>query len=171
MPAYGTYEVIDGQPALRFERKLAHSVERVWLAVTEPAELAHWFPHPMTIEMRPGGRVTFASDGGMPDMDGEVKEIDPPHLFAFTWGDDLLRFELEPVDGSGCVLRFTHLLTDADRGAMTAAGWTVCLEELEKHLDGKPAQAPGGEATDRWRKLYEEYQERGVPAGAPIPSS
>jgi uncharacterized protein YndB with AHSA1/START domain len=40
----GTLETIDGRPALRFERRLAHSVERVWRAVSEPAELARWFP-------------------------------------------------------------------------------------------------------------------------------
>ena len=40
----GTLEIIDGRPALRFERYLAHSVERVWRAVSEPAELERWFP-------------------------------------------------------------------------------------------------------------------------------
>ena len=44
----GTLETIDGRPALRFERRLAHSVQRVWHAVTEPAELAQWFVAPVT---------------------------------------------------------------------------------------------------------------------------
>ena len=38
-----TQQTVDGRPALRFERRLKHSVERVWRAVTEPAELARWF--------------------------------------------------------------------------------------------------------------------------------
>jgi uncharacterized protein YndB with AHSA1/START domain len=33
-----------GRYVLRFERHLGHSVERVWRALTEPSELAHWFP-------------------------------------------------------------------------------------------------------------------------------
>jgi uncharacterized protein YndB with AHSA1/START domain len=41
---HGTYEIVDDRSALTFERRLSHSVERVWRAVTEPAELAHWFP-------------------------------------------------------------------------------------------------------------------------------
>ena len=40
----GTLETIDGRPALRFERRLAWPVERVWQAVSEPAELERWFP-------------------------------------------------------------------------------------------------------------------------------
>jgi uncharacterized protein YndB with AHSA1/START domain len=40
----GTLETIDGRPALRFDRTLAHSVERVWRAVTDPKELERWFP-------------------------------------------------------------------------------------------------------------------------------
>ena len=32
----GILETIDGRPALRFDRTLAHSVERVWRAITDP---------------------------------------------------------------------------------------------------------------------------------------
>ena len=51
----GTLETIDGRPALRFERRLAHSVERVWRAVTEPAELERWFVAAGRLDAR-GGR-------------------------------------------------------------------------------------------------------------------
>ena len=50
---HGTYEIVDDRSALTFERRLAHSVERVWRAVTEPAELAHWFPSAMSGDLRP----------------------------------------------------------------------------------------------------------------------
>ena len=40
----GTLETINGRPALRFERMLTHSVERVWRAISVPAELERWFP-------------------------------------------------------------------------------------------------------------------------------
>ena len=168
---HGTYEEIDGRPVLRFERRLAHPVQKVWRAVTEPAELAHWFPARLTIDMRVGGRVDFAfPDEAAPPMGGEVTALDPPRVFAFTWEDDMLRFELEPIDdGQGCLLRFTHALSRRDQGAMVAAGWSVCFEELDKHLAGEPAQAPGGEPTPKWRRYYADYQERGVPSGAPVP--
>jgi uncharacterized protein YndB with AHSA1/START domain len=37
-----TQQTVDGRPALRLERRLDHSVERVWRAVTAPAELARY---------------------------------------------------------------------------------------------------------------------------------
>jgi hypothetical protein len=40
----GTLKTINGRPALRVERTLAHSVERVWRAISEPAEPERWFP-------------------------------------------------------------------------------------------------------------------------------
>ena len=166
---HGTYETVDGRPALRFERRLPHPVELVWRAVTEPAELAHWFPALVERDLRPGGSMTFTfADGGIPPSEGEVTELDPPRLFAFTWGDEELRFELEELaDGAGCLLRFTQVLEERDQAANNAAGWHVCFAQLELHLRGEPAEAPGTEMTDELRELQAEYERRGVPTGAP----
>ena len=89
-------------------------------------------------------------------MDGRVVELDPPKVFAFLWGKDLLRLELAP-EGDGTRLTLIQTL-EADEAARNAAGWHVCLDKL------------AGEDTD-WEPLYEEYQRRGVPAGAEIPGS
>ena len=35
----GSYATIQDQPALRFERRLAHPIDVVWRAITEPDEL------------------------------------------------------------------------------------------------------------------------------------
>ena len=103
-------------------------------------------------------------------MDGEVTELDPPRLFAFTWGTDALRIELEEAP-DGCLMRFTHLLGSRDQAARDAAGWHVCLDRLETLLGGGDAVAPGGEPTGEWRAHYEEYQRRGLPAGAHLPGA
>ena len=42
---YGTYETIDSRPAVRFERRYPHSVDRVWRAVTEPEAQAEPTPY------------------------------------------------------------------------------------------------------------------------------
>ena len=166
---HGTYEIVDDRSALTFERRLAHSVERVWRAVTEPAELAHWFPSVVRGDLTAGAPLTFEFPGGeMPTMEGEVIEVDPPRTLAFTWGDDVLRIELEGDDES-CVLHFVVLFDDAERASRDAAGWHVCLDLLDRRLGGAATQAPSSEATDDWRGLYDEYQRRGLPAGAPIP--
>ena len=155
---HGTYETVDGKPAVRFERRLAQPVERVWRSVSEPAELAHWFPSQVSGELRLGSTLRFSFPGhDLPDSEGEVTELDPPRLLAFWWGTERLRFELEP-DADGTLLRLTHVLGSADQAARDAAGWHVCLDRLEHVSSGD------------WRELYEDYEARGLPTGAPIPS-
>jgi uncharacterized protein YndB with AHSA1/START domain len=140
---------------LRFERRLAHPVERVWRAVTEPSELAHWFPGEVEIDLAVGGKITFAEQEFEGDLEllpthGTVTELDPPRLFAFTWGDDPLRFELTP-DGDGCVLVFTHGFENRAGATRFAAGWDVCLDALEAALAGTQASGAG------WAEYHERY--------------
>jgi uncharacterized protein YndB with AHSA1/START domain len=169
-----TYETIDSRPALRFERRFSHPIEAVWRAITEPDELAHWFPSAVAVDLRVGGEMTFTfqevklSDQPM-TLSGSVTDLDPPRLFAFFWGGDHLRFELSPVAGSGTDLRFTVLIDDRDKAARDGAGWHVCLDRLAQFLGGAPAKAPGAGATSEWRSHYDDYVQRGWPAGAEIP--
>jgi uncharacterized protein YndB with AHSA1/START domain len=166
---YGTYETIDGRPAVRFERRYPHPVERVWRAVTDPAELEHWFPTSVELELRPDGPMTFTfREHEMPPMQGRVTELEPPRRFCFLWGDEELRLELDP-EPDGCRLRFTHLISAREQAARDAAGWHVCLDRLAQRLAGGAGDAPGPEATGEWEEHYEAYQRRGVPAGAPVP--
>lgn len=43
----GILTEIDGRPALRLTRRLAHPIERVWRAVSTYDELAAWFVGPV----------------------------------------------------------------------------------------------------------------------------
>jgi uncharacterized protein YndB with AHSA1/START domain len=168
---HGTYEEIENRPALRFERRIAHPIEDVWRAVTEPHELAHWFPAAVTYRdgLRTGGRLRFTFPGdAFPPSDGEITECEPPRRFAFDWGGEQLRFELEPI-GDGTLLRFTHMLTARDQAARDAAGWHVCLDKLEERLAGGAPDAPGTEETAEHRALKEDYERRGLPTGATMP--
>lgn len=141
---------------LRFERRLAHPVEKVWRAVTEPAQLSQWFPARMEMDLRVGGKIRFVFDAGEgPPSDGAILELDPPRVFAYTWGDAVLRWELRP-DGHGCLLVFTHVFDDRPSAASFAAGWHICLDGLESVVAGEPA----GQGLDRWAKLHERYAER-----------
>ena len=174
---HGTYETIDGGPAIRFERRLAHPVEKVWRAVTDPDELANWFPAKVAFDaLKVGGRLDFTfPDEELPPGTGEITDLDPPRVFAFDWdgfedGTDHLRFELEPAGEEGCLLRFTHILTASNRASRDTAGWHVCLDRLEKSLGGSDTEMPTSDPTDEWRELYDEYRRRGLPAGAEIPS-
>ena len=148
---------LDGDRAgVRFERRLAHPPERVWRAITEPDELAAWFPDTIEGEFGPGAEVRFPKfvEMGLPST-GTVTEFDPPRLLAFTWGPSTLRFELEP-DGDGCRLVFMDSLP-REESAKNAAGWEVCLADLESRLAGQDSD---GLSQDHWSELHEHYAER-----------
>src|SRR5439155_4370497 len=166
---HGTLETIDGRPALRFERRLAHPVEAVWRTVTEPSELAHWFPSSVSGDLRAGGRLSFAFEtDGVPPMEGEVLELEPPRRFTFLWGEDELRFELEPAEGGeGCLLHFTCVLGEREKAARDAAGWHVCLDRLEDRLAGTPATAPAAAPPRGCARPSRTSPRRGFPSRAP----
>jgi uncharacterized protein YndB with AHSA1/START domain len=172
---HGSYDTIDGHPALRFERRLGHPVDAVWRAITEPAELERWFPSQVEGDLQcVGGQITFIfREQPLKDapvtIAGHVTHLDPPNLFAFYWGEDHLRFELEPVESGACTdLRFTVLLDAQNKAARDAAGWHQCLDGLARTLDGGHVGRPY--VPDQWRVIYDEYSRRGMPTGAEIPS-
>lgn len=140
--------------ALRLERRYPHPVEKVWRAVTEPAHLAQWFPSTVEVDLRVGGAMRFGFGDDMV-VTGEVTELDPPRLLAFTWGDDTLRLELGP-DGDGT--RFVLVTTFDDRyGAPSyAAGWDLCLAALGPVLADEPVP-PAGRAVDRHEELVARF--------------
>jgi uncharacterized protein YndB with AHSA1/START domain len=170
-----TFAQIENRPALRFERRLAHPIDAVWRAITDPEELWHWFPGGVELELRVGGAMTFTFheqrlENAPITMEGEVTDLDRPRLFAFYWGGDHLRFELEPVDaGAATRLEFTVLLDARDKAARDAAGWHVCLDRLEQQLTGAPTNAPGSDPTAEWRAHYDAYARQGLPTGAELP--
>jgi uncharacterized protein YndB with AHSA1/START domain len=147
----GTLETIDGRPALRFDRTFAHSVERVWRAVSDPAELERWFP--AAADWTPATGETFEAYGAT----GEVTEVHAPHRLAWTFGGERYSFELSG-DESGCRLVFTHVFDDRARAAQTAAGWEAYLSRLGPHLAG--GHVTEAQAHESSQAVHERYAER-----------
>jgi uncharacterized protein YndB with AHSA1/START domain len=126
----GSEQTIDGRPALRFERHLDHSIERVWRAVTEPAELVRWFVS--EVPWTPVAGEMFESMGET----ATITALEPPRLIAWTWGVESFSFELTP-DGDRCVLLFTHVFNpELGPSWQHAAGWETYLNRLDVHLAG-----------------------------------
>jgi uncharacterized protein YndB with AHSA1/START domain len=146
-----TLQTVDGRQSLRFERHLTHPVERVWSAVSVPAELALWFP--AAADWTPAAGETFGAHG----VTGEVTEVDRPRLLAWTFAGEHYRFELSERDG-GCLLVFVHVFDGRPRAAQTAAGWNAYLSRLAPHLDG--GHRTEEEAHASWERVHEEYAER-----------
>ena len=154
---------------LRFDRRLAHRPEKVWRALTESEHLRHWMPCDIVGERRAGADielpfwpdhvVTYEIDE--PVLAGRINVWEPPSVFEWTWGGDVLRFELAPADG-GTSLTFTTWLADHDPGAAAnaAGGYHVCLEHLARLLDGDTHLALTDTDVqadaDRWQHRYAE---------------
>lgn len=157
---YATLHSAGERFELRFERRLSHPPEKVWRALTELDELRHWFPaDPHIDDLAVGGKIRFvfrANEG--PTLDGEIRELDPPRLFEFTWSDEILRWELRP-DGAGCVLRFTNTFDDREKAAGDGAGWHICLDLLESGLAGRPGLSRE-QTVERVEQVRAEYVKR-----------
>ena len=134
----GTLHTNGDRSYLRFERRLAHPVEKVWRAVTEPEHLIHWFPATMEMDLAEGAKIRFVFPGAELDPgDGVITELDPPRTFAFTWNGEAYRIELRP-GGDGCVLVFTCDVGDRLMAGSFATGWQTCLDALASLLGGAP---------------------------------
>lgn len=141
-------QTLGERPALRVERRLKHAPERVWRAITDPGELAHWFPARVEVDLRAGGAIRFTFPGADDTTTGRVVTVDPPREFTFVWNDDTLRWLISP-NGDGSLLVFTHTFGRGDpaiarlAAGRTAAGWDVCLDALDARLDHRTAEPPG----------------------------
>ncbi len=149
----------DGKSVLRFERRLAHPIERVWAAVTDPDELIAWWGRAQ-VELEPGGRFSMAwlnvdDEGNRAEMEATITELDPPRLLELS-GDihGVLRFELA-AEGDETVLTFTSILDlPGEYRTKVLAGWHFHLDALADALDGRATDLvtlPG------WEAIHERY--------------
>jgi uncharacterized protein YndB with AHSA1/START domain len=174
MSRAGNLITLEGRPALRFERRYRHPMERVWRAVTAPDEMARWFPSAVVGERAVGAALVFDDEAQReeaiaageptraegPLFEGRVLVWDPPERFCFTWGTEELRFELSP-EADGTRLVFTQLLSHESVAARNGAGWHACLLELDRLLGDEPPAAS-------WDVAYDDCVDRmGPPAGGP----
>jgi uncharacterized protein YndB with AHSA1/START domain len=155
---YGVLEQVDDRVSLRFIRRLRQPPLTVWRALTEPDDLAAWFPTTIDGDRRAGARLRFSHrDNAAPPFDGEMLAYEPTSLIELRWGEEILRFELEPDGAGGTVLTFTDTFAEVGKAARDGAGWHACLDLLALVAGGKSAPWSPGE---RWRQLIGDYRER-----------
>ena len=142
-------------------RELRHPPEKVWQALTEPAQLREWAPFDADGSLGKAGNTVKLTTVGAPTphiTESKVKRADPPKLLEYNWGDFEMKWQLEPL---GAGTRLT-LWTNIDRRyiAMGAAGWHICLDVLDHLLSGDSiGRIVGPEAMqfDGWQRLNAEY--------------
>ena len=136
-------------------RELRHSPEKVWQALTDPAQLREWAPFVADGSLGTVGAAVNLTWVGRPTpIETKVMRADAPEVIEF--GD--IRWELEAF-GSGTRLTLWH---NIDRGFISwgAAGWHICFDVLDRLLSGTPiGRIDGVEAMkfEGWQRLVSEY--------------
>jgi uncharacterized protein YndB with AHSA1/START domain len=145
---------------LIFIREFRQPPAAVWRALTDPAELDQWAPFTAARDLGGLGDTELTVvDGERRDpMPATVTEARAPEVLEYTWGDDRLRWELEP-SGAGTRLTLRHTLTKPGLEAMVAAGWHLCFGVLDHLLAGDPVGVVrGGAAMNHgWEQLRDGY--------------
>ena len=162
-PAGGAHVEKDGDKwTLVLVRELRHSPQKVWSALTDPAQLREWAPFDSDRNLGSAGttaRLTTVGAPGPHVTETRVKRADPPKALEYTWGDFDMRWELEPSGVGGTRLT---LWTNIHRNfiSMGAAGWHICFDVLDRLLAGHPIGrivGPDAMQFGGWQRLNAEY--------------
>jgi uncharacterized protein YndB with AHSA1/START domain len=170
-PAVGAEVRKDGERwTLVVVRELRHPPEKVWAALTDPAQLREWAPFDADHSLGAVGPVKLSLVGGpAPQVDEtQVTRAEAPKLLEYKWGGNDLRWQLEPI-GKGTRLTLWHNI-DRRYISMGAAGWHICIDVLDHLIAGDPlGRIVGGEAMKfEWPRLNGEYAKQfGVEAKQP----
>jgi len=152
--------------AVRVERILHASPDRVFRAFMEPDLMRHWIAPDdlavdrLTVDARVGGRIeVWHSRNGVSTgrFEGYFLRIDPPRELVYRWAfvgtepekgeyfDTLVTVLLRPTPEGQTHISVVHeKLGELERGAphvhvRLVPGWNDCLDKLDVAVGGTPA--------------------------------
>jgi uncharacterized protein YndB with AHSA1/START domain len=148
-----TVAITPEQDAVEAEIFIAAPPERVFQAITDPAQLPRWWGQKemyriteSKIDLRPGGKwssVGVGADGTSFRVDGEYLEVDPPRLLVHTWVPSysqlqktVVRWELEASDIQGLRHSGPHRMGTGTRVKLRHAGFTGDAKAATDHGQG-----------------------------------
>jgi hypothetical protein len=139
-------------------RELRHPPEKVWQALTEPADLREWAPFVVDGSLgTAGAKVQLTWVGNPTPQETRVTRADAPEVLEF--GD--IRWELEAF-GGGTRLTLWHSI-DRRFIAWGAAGWHISFDVLGRLLAGQPIGSTAGVNAMKfagWQRLVAEYAQQ-----------
>lgn len=149
----------EGFVEARMEREFAHSVSRVWRALTAADELPLWLAAG-SIEPRVGGRaqLDFGDSGVV--IDSVVRAYEPERSLDYDWSSPgqpsrPMRWRIETTPNGALVTLTLRVPAEEDAGR-SFAGWDAHLDMLAAMLEGVPIKFPFETfkaARDRYRAL------------------
>ena len=161
-PASGAQVQKDGEKwTLVVVRELRHSPEKVWKALTDPAQLREWAPFEADGSMDSAGVAVKLTTVGAPAprvTETTVTRAEAPEVLEYKWGGFDMRWKLEAAGGG---TRLTLWINIGHRFiAMGAAGWHICFDVLDRLLGGNPIGrmvGPDAMKFGGWQRLHAEY--------------
>jgi uncharacterized protein YndB with AHSA1/START domain len=147
--------------AIIAEIDISATPNRVFEALTNPAQLVRWFNDASCpvkfwqMDVRQGGSYRYETEKGTHPVNGvdefrirgEITEIDPPRLLVYTWIANwhrdkvlktIVRWDLTPT-ASGTHVKVTHsgLAQEPEASADYSGGWVSVVEKLKQFTEGK----------------------------------
>jgi uncharacterized protein YndB with AHSA1/START domain len=161
-PAAGAHVEKDGdQWTLVLVRELRHPPERVWEALTDPAQLREWAPFDADGSLAGVGatvQLTTVSAPGPHVTATTVTRAEAPRVLEYNWGGFDMRWQLDAVSGGTRLTLWTNI--DRRFMSMGAAGWHICFDVLDQLLRGTPIGRMVGMGVMQfggWQRLNAEY--------------
>jgi uncharacterized protein YndB with AHSA1/START domain len=139
-------------------RELRHSPDKVWEALTDPAQLREWAPFVVDGKLDTVGATVNLTWVGNPNpIKTTVTRAEPARVLEYND----YRWELEP-HGSGTRLTMWAAI---DRRFISwgAAGWHIAFDVLDRLLSGNPlgfTEGVNAMKFEGWKRLKEEYAEQ-----------
>jgi uncharacterized protein YndB with AHSA1/START domain len=137
-------------------RELRHAPEKVWPALTDPAQLREWAPFDVDGSLGAVGTVNLTWAGNPKAIETKVTRAEAPRFLEY--GD--LRWELEPLDSGTRLTLWAKI--DRRFVAWGAAGWHICFDVLDHLLSETPiGRIVAGEAFRfGFERLSAEYAQQ-----------
>ena len=143
-----TSQITPDNDVLTLELFIAAPRERIFQALTDPAQAARWWGRKdhyqftqFNMDVRPGGK--WSTKGTSPKMGdisvhGEFLEVDPPKRLAYTWNSSWMEvltkvlWELNP-QADGTLVKLTHsgFGGNVDQAQGHSFGWTLVFSWLQ----------------------------------------
>jgi uncharacterized protein YndB with AHSA1/START domain len=137
----GSLGSADGFGLVRIEARLDADFDRIWSALTEIEQLAHWYGE-VEGELRAGGDYRARVHASGWEGTGHVEECEPPRRFLVTSGesDDPSDKSTEVTlsrEGDQSILVVQQQGIPLDLTWAFGAGMQIHVEDLAAHLAGR----------------------------------
>ena len=143
---------------VHFERTLPFPIEMVWDAITNPVKMAQWFTD-VVMDFVPEGKMIIRfRDEAKTESFGKILRIEPPHVFEYSWEEELATWKLVAEGESTCTLTLTYRKLPDTYATSVSAGWHIILNQLEEVLlHNTGPYSFGGEEDEATKKMKAAY--------------